>query len=153
MKKTDKPALLVSRCLLGDACRYAGDGCRNEAVCALGERYRLVGICPETDGGLPTPRPPAEICKGRVLTEAGQDVTEQFQRGAQIALEKAIGENAAIAVLKARSPSCGKGIVYDGTHTHTLTKGNGITADALLAAGIAVYTEEEIEAGLHPAAK
>ena len=151
MKKNDKPALLVSRCLLGDACRYAGDSCPNAAVRALEKNYRLVGICPETDGGLPTPRPPAEICEGRVLTEAGEDFTREFKAGAEIALQKARSEGAEIAVLKARSPSCGKNTVYDGTHTHTLTPGNGITADALLAAGIAVYTEEEIEAGLLPA--
>ena len=120
MKKSDLPAILVSRCLLGDACRYAGDGCPHREVIALGERYRLVGICPEEDGGLPTPRPPAEICAGRVITAEGGDVTEEFKKGAALAVRKAKEAGATAAVLKARSPSCGRGAVYDGTFTHTV---------------------------------
>ena len=151
MKKSDLPAILVSRCLLGDACRYAGDGCPHSAVIALGERYRLIGICPEEDGGLPTPRPPAEIREGRVITAEGGDVTEEFKKGAALAVRKAKEAGATVAVLKARSPSCGRGAVYDGTFTHTLIKGNGVTAEALLGAGLAVYTEEDVAAGCFPA--
>jgi uncharacterized protein YbbK (DUF523 family) len=103
---------------------------------------------------LPTPRPAAEIVGGdgsdvlagraRVLTRDGTDVTDAYVRGARIALEAAQKAGAATAILKARSPSCGRDLIYDGTHSRTLTAGNGVTAALLLAHGITVFTEEEL---------
>ncbi len=136
--------LLVSRCLLGCACRYDGKSCPNEKVLALGKEHILIGVCPECDGGLPTPRAPGERRGGRVVTEDGKDVTEPYLRGAEIALRLAKETHADGAVLKARSPSCGCGVIYDGTFTRTLVPGNGMTAELLLQNGIPVKTEEDL---------
>jgi uncharacterized protein YbbK (DUF523 family) len=119
-------------------------------VQALGSEYRLVPVCPETAGGLPTPRDAAEIQPdGSVRTAAGTDVTAAYDRGAAaaVALAEAIG--ATDAVLKARSPSCGCAGVYDGTFSRTVRPGDGVAAAALRAAGLRVRSEEEVatEAG------
>ena len=134
--------LLVSACLLGCPCRYDGASKPCPAVLALAERHELVPVCPEQLGGLPTPRPPAERREDRVVTQSG-DVTEQYRRGAAEAVRLARLLRCDGAVLKEKSPSCGRGAVYDGTFTRTLTPGDGVTAEALLAAGIPVYGESE----------
>ncbi len=135
--------LLVSACLLGCACRYDGASKPNELVMALSERYELIPICPECAGGLTTPRPPAEQVGARVVTCEGRDVTAEYRAGAEAAVRLARETGARLAVLKARSPACGHGAVYDGSFTRTLRPGEGIAAAALLAAGVSVYTEEE----------
>lgn len=140
-----RPVLLVSACLLGAACTYRADDNRDDAVGRLGERFDLVPVCPEQAGGLPTPRPPAEIEPGgRVVTRVGDDVTDAFRRGAETAVEIADRRGAIAAVLKARSPSCGSRQVHDGTFTGRLVDGEGITAAALRSVGIEVADEEEI---------
>ena len=136
--------LLVSACLLGCPCRYDGASKPCPAVLALAERHELVPVCPEQLGGLPTPRPPAERREDRVVTQSG-DVTEQYRRGAAEAVRLAQLLQCDGAVLKEKSPSCGRGAVYDGTFTRTLTSGDGVTAEALLSAGIPVYGESEAE--------
>ena len=84
--------ILVSKCLLGENCRYCGDNCKNERVLALKARYTLVGVCPEQDGGLPTPRQPAERLGEKVIARDGRDVTREYEAGAQTALETALRE-------------------------------------------------------------
>ena len=137
--------ILVSACLLGFPCRYDGKSCPVGRIRALAKEHTLIPVCPEQQGGLPTPRLPAEIVGERVLNKEGQDVTEQYRRGALIALETAELNGADIAVLKAKSPSCGKGRVYDGTFRSVLCTGNGVTVRLLQERGIAVYSDEEIE--------
>ena len=136
--------ILISACLLGACCRYDGASKAHPLAAALAERHTLVPVCPEQLGGLPTPRPPAERRGGRVVTRSG-DVTEQYRRGAEETLKlcKLLGCEA--AVLKERSPSCGRGQVYDGTFSGTLTAGDGVTAELLAAHGILVYGESQIE--------
>lgn len=136
--------ILISACLLGACCRYDGASKAHPLAAALAERHTLVPVCPEQLGGLPTPRPPAERRGGRVVTRSG-DVTEQYRRGAEETLKlcKLLGCEA--AVLKERSPSCGRGQVYDGTFSGTLTAGDGVTAELLAAHGIPVYGESQIE--------
>lgn len=146
--------VLISACLAGIPSRFDGTGSREQVVAELVEQGRAVLVCPEVDGGLGTPRPPAEIVGGdgsdvldgraRVVTEAGDDVTEAYLKGARIALEVARREGAEVAILKARSPSCGRDQIYDGTHTRTLTAGDGVTAALLRRNGITVLTDEEI---------
>ena len=141
----DRPALLVSACLLGTCCNHEGSHSRRAVVEALAEQYRLVPICPEVAGGLPTPRAAAELTgDGRVVNAAGDDVTLEYERGARAAVELAAAVGAQRAVLKERSPSCGAHAVYDGTFTRTLRDGEGITAAALRAAGVDVQSEEDI---------
>lgn len=140
-----QPVILVSACLLGVECNHRGLASPSPEVAALATEARLVPICPEVAGGLPTPRPAAEIqSDGRVRTGAGDDVTELYDRGATqaVALAEAIG--AERAVLKARSPSCGCHQVYDGTFSRTLRPGEGVTAAALRSAGVEVISEEDL---------
>jgi uncharacterized protein YbbK (DUF523 family) len=142
---TPKPALLVSACLVGVACNHRGLSSPSSAVASLVGAYDLVPICPEVAGGLPVPRPAAELgADGRVRTGAGDDVTECYERGAAAAVELAERAGAREAVLKARSPSCACRQVYDGTFTRTLVDGAGVTARALRAAGVAVRSEEDV---------
>ena len=134
--------ILVSTCLLGVACKYSGGDNACPAVLALAGRHTLIPGCPEVYGGLPTPCPPAERRGDRVVTEQGNDVTAQYQKGALAAVRLAGLTGCKAAVLKKNSPSCGCGQIYDGTFTHTLAAGSGLTAEALLAAGIPVYNED-----------
>ena len=138
--------ILVSACLLGVACRYDGKRKPNEAVIALKEKYNLIPVCPEIMGGLPTPRLPSEIRGEAVIMENGEDVTDKYSRGAEETLRLARLFGCGKAVLKEKSPSCGSGRIYDGTFSKTLTEGNGVTAGMLLANGIRVAGETEIEA-------
>ena len=139
--------LLISRCLLGDKCRYDGKSrpLAAETLLALREQYDLIPVCPEVLGGLPTPRTPSERQGDRVVMKTGADVTKEYRRGAETALRAAQENHVCAAILKERSPSCGKGKIYDGTFTGALTNGNGVTAEMLIDAGFAVYGESEIE--------
>lgn len=137
--------LLVSACLLGIPCRFDGAARPNKAVIALAQEHELIPICPECYGGLPIPRVPSERRGEGVVSETGADVTAQYRRGAQSALRLAQLLGAEAAVLKERSPSCGRGKIYDGTFTHTLIDGDGVTAELLLAHGIPVYGESQLD--------
>jgi uncharacterized protein YbbK (DUF523 family) len=141
--KTDKP-IIVSMCLAGVPCNYKGETWPSPIVIDLVDQGRAIPVCPEQLGGLTTPRTPAEQIGGKVITKDGRDVTAEFKKGAQRTLLIAQQVGAEVAILKATSPSCGKGIVYDGTHSGTLIEGNGETAALLLQNGIQVLTEEEI---------
>lgn len=140
-----KKAILVSACLLGVCCRYDGESKPCADVIKLREKYTLVPICPEVDGGLPTPRIPSERVGDRVLMRDGRDVTENYRSGAEQALRKAEAFGCGYAILKARSPSCGKGRIYDGSFSGKLTERDGVTAELLQKCGIVVLTEEELE--------
>lgn len=137
--------VLVSACLLGEKCRYDGQSKPDKRVINALKGCLYAPVCPEVLGGLPTPRKPSEIKNGRVIMCDGTDVTAQYKTGAQAALEIAQKMGCTVAVMKSRSPSCGKGIIYDGTYTKTLTKGDGICAELLMANGISVIDETEIE--------
>ena len=141
----EKKRILVSACLLGVCCRYDGESKPHPGVIGLRDRYILLPICPEVDGGLPTPRTPSERVGDCVLMRDGRDVTENYNSGAFAALEKATMFGCTAAILKARSPSCGKGKIYDGTFTGTLTERDGVCAELLIKNGISVYTEDEID--------
>ena len=140
---------LVSACLLGSECRSKGDGCPCEGIKALAERHTLIPVCPEQLGGLSTPRPPAERQGDRVTNREGGDVTEAYESGAERALRIAKLNNVSVAILKAKSPSCGSGRIYDGTFSGRLIPGDGVCARLLKDAGIKVFSEEDYaEAGL-----
>ena len=106
-------------------------------------------VCPETAGGLPTPRPAAEVqADGSVRNVAGDDVSLAYARGAAHTVRLAASTGAVGAVLKARSPSCGCHEVYDGTFSRTRVPGMGVTAAALAAAGVPVCSEDDVASGL-----
>lgn len=150
--------ILVSACLLGRPVRYDGTGRRSDD--ALFARWRdegrLVPICPEVNGGLPVPRPAAEISGGfgadvldgraRVLTRDGTDVTRHFVTGAWQALEQARAHRVRIAILKEGSPSCGSLRIFDGTFAGRKVPGEGVTTALLERHGIAVFAEDATEA-------
>ena len=146
--------ILVSACLAGRACRYDGTGAYEDTVATLVAEGRAVLVCPEVEGGLGTPRPAAEIQGGdgddvldgraRVITRDGLDVTDSYIKGAKHALAAARASGAKAAILKARSPSCGKAGVYDGTFTRSLQPGDGVTAALLRREGIEVVTEDDV---------
>ena len=134
--------LLVSACLAGIPCRYDGRANTVAEIAMWHARGLVLPVCPEVLGGLPTPRIPCELRSNSVFDKNGTDRTEAFLKGAQKALALAQEAGVRTAILKARSPSCGKGCVYDGTFSHTLCKGDGVFAGLLLKHGIAVCTEE-----------
>lgn len=137
----EKPCILVSACLLGMNCRYNGKGELNSQVLALSRDAFLIPFCPEIYGGLATPRDPAERQGEKVMTAAGADVTEQYKKGAEEALRLARLYGCRAAVLKERSPSCGRGQIYDGTYTRRLIPGHGVTARLLEQEQIPVFGE------------
>ena len=137
--------ILVSACLLGVNCKYSGGNNENETVKKLAERYELVPVCPEELGGLPTPRPPAEIIGERVLTAHGEDVTEGFVLGAKKTLAIAKQNLCTIAILKENSPSCASNTIYDGSFSGTKKQGSGITTRLLRQHGIRVYSENDAD--------
>lgn len=136
--------ILISACLLGRKCRYDGKD-KNRIDLSVFDGHRLFAVCPEVDGGLGIPRAPSERIGDRIINKNGEDVTDEYTRGAVLALRTALENDCKIAVLKAKSPSCGKGRIYDGSFSGTLTDGDGVTAELLQRNGITVYTEDEVE--------
>ena len=149
--------ILISACLLGHKVRFDGQGKKSNH--ALLDKWqaegRLVPTCPEMAGGLPVPRPAAEIDSGdgdsvlagnaRVMTEEGADVTSAFVAGAQAALSLAREHNIRVAILKENSPSCASHTIYDGHFSGEKHSGQGVTAALLRSRGITVFSENELE--------
>ena len=139
-----KQNILVSACLLGESCRYDGKSKPCERVITLSDTYNLIPICPEVMGGLPTPRIPSEICGELVLMKDGRNVTQNYNDGAQKALEIAIENACTVAILKEKSPSCGSGLIHNGLFDGGLVEGDGITTQLLKKNGIRVLGESEV---------
>jgi uncharacterized protein YbbK (DUF523 family) len=151
-KKHDPQIWMVSACLLGFNCRYNGESSKTSTVKRLStlQNVQIVPICPEAAGGLSTPRDPATIHHGdghavlnhhaKVVTCHGEDVSDEFRRGADLAVQAATTYGATHACLKARSPSCGTGRVHtdDG-----LCAGDGVAAAALIKQGLRVFSDED----------
>ena len=154
MRIPDEGRVVVSACLAGVACTHEARPKTRDWAVRLVAEGRAVLVCPEVAGGLPIPRPAAEMQGGdggevldgraRVVDEHGTDVTAAYLAGAATASEAARAANAALAVLKARSPSCGCGRVYDGAFGGTLIDGDGVTAARLKREGLHVVSDEEI---------
>ena len=135
---------VVSGCLAGLACRYDGGSNPCAAVIRLVEEGRAIPACPESLAGLPVPRLPCELAEGSVLSRDGRDLTEDFLRGAQLALRTAQSRGCTAAILKSRSPSCGFGRIYDGTFSRALCPGEGVWARLLREACFALFSEEHL---------
>ena len=136
--------IAVSACLAGIACRYDGTAFVCPKIAAMVEAGQAIAVCPEVLGGLPVPRPPAELQAGQVFTNEGQNVTDSYRQGALAALATVLEHGCEFAVLKARSPSCGVRKVYDGSFSGRRLTGEGVTAARLRQAGIAVFSEERL---------
>ena len=135
--------ILVSKCLAGYDCCWDGGTNLVPEIKALVDQGLAVTACPEVLGGLPTPREPSEIKDSSVVNKAEVDVTAEFKAGAEKALAIYKENNCTCSILKAKSPSCGKGTVYNGLFDGGLVTGNGITAQLFLDHGIKVFTEQE----------
>lgn len=153
------PLVLVSACLLGSPVRYNAihKRCDSEVLARWLAQGRVVPVCPEVSGGLPVPRPPAEISSGAggakvllgqasVFDRQGQDVSEAFISGAQHVLVQAQSQDIRVAVLKEGSPSCGSGYIYDGTFSGVRVAEQGVLVALLESAGIRVFSEDQFVA-------
>ncbi|PRX35571.1 uncharacterized protein YbbK (DUF523 family) [Orenia metallireducens] len=147
--------IAVSSCLLGEDCRYSGNNNYDRRITELLEDEEVISICPEVLGGLSTPRPPAEIQGGdgkgvlegiaRVIDKEGNDVTVSFIEGARESLALIKEHGCSLAILKAKSPSCGSRVIYDGSFSGNKKAGVGVTTALLQKEGIEVFNEEEID--------
>lgn len=146
--------IIVSACLAGINCKYSGGNSLNKEVQKLVMQGKAIPVCPEQLGGCPTPRVVVEVSGGggadvlegkcRVIRKDGEDATAEFIKGAEEALKIALMVGAKKAILKAKSPSCGCGRIYDGTFTGRLIDGNGVAAELFIRNGIDVVTEESL---------
>lgn len=148
--------IIVSACLLGSNCKYNGGNNYNEELVEFLRGKEIIEICPESMGGLETPRVPSEIENGKtaedvlngeglVISKLGVDVTAEFVLGAMKSLEIAKENNIELAILKESSPSCGSRFVYDGNFEGTKIEGRGLTAELFTQYGIRVVSEESID--------
>ncbi len=137
--------ILVSSCLLGDNTKYNGGNNYNSNIEALKAKYIIIPICPEVMGGLSIPRNPSEIKDNKVINNIGQDVSYNFNLGAEKTTYIIKENDIKFAILKDGSPSCGSTYIYDGTFTHTKVNKMGITAKEIKKLNIPIYTENDIE--------
>ena len=138
--------VLISACLAGINCKFNGENnlLDRGVLDEISKKYHLLFVCPEVFGGLSTPREPAEMKGGLVVTKTAKDVSENFKFGAEICLKIAKLNGCKKAILKARSPSCGSGQIYDGSFSKKLIFGDGVAAKMLKENGILVFSEDEI---------
>lgn len=146
--------IFVSACLIGENYKYNGGNNLNNKVMDFLKDKEYMAICPEVSGGLSTPRDPSEIENGagnkvlngeaKVFSDKGEDVTVNFLKGAYNTLKLAEKYNPELIILKAKSPSCGKGKTYDGTFSKTIVVGNGVTSELLIKNGYKIITEDEL---------
>lgn len=156
VKLPDDGPILLSACLAGIPCTHAAEAKTRAWALTLVAEGRAVTICPEVVGGLPVPRPEAEIAGGeggdvldgnaRVISVEGEDVTANYLAGADAAISAARSGGVRLAVLKARSPSCGCSAIYDGAFAGRLVPGDGVTTAALKREGLDVLSDEDVEA-------
>lgn len=139
--------ILISACLMGYECKYCGGSNKLEetGLSSLKEKYRIIPVCPESAGGLPTPRDPSERLGDKVVSSKGADVTAQYKKGGETALFLCGKYGCKKALMKAKSPSCGRDEIYDGTFTGTLVPGDGVAVEILKNSGVTVFTEDELE--------
>jgi uncharacterized protein YbbK (DUF523 family) len=145
--------IIVRACLVGLDSRYNGESSFNADIEKMVKEGKAIIVCPEQMGGCSTPRNPCEIAKNstgeevllgnaRIIDSQGQDYTAKFLKGAAETLKVAQLFNISMAILKARSPSCGCGKIYDGTFSGRLIDGNGVAAQILINNGYKVFTED-----------
>ena len=136
--------ILVSACLIGEKCKYNGGDNYSEKLMEFLKGKEYIAICPEVLGGLPIPRTSCEIVDGKVIDQLGEDKTKEYEKGAEKALKIALEKDCKLAIMQTRSPSCGKGKIYDGTFSKKLIEGNGKTVELFEKYGIKVINIEEL---------
>jgi uncharacterized protein YbbK (DUF523 family) len=131
--------------------KYNGSNNLNKDILQLVKEGKAIVVCPEQMGGCSTPRKPCEILsstgkdvldkKGKIINNAGEDVTDRFIAGAYETLKLANLFNIEAAIQKSKSPTCGCGEIYDGSFSGRLVKGNGVTAELLMQNGYKVISD------------
>ena len=134
--------IAVSACLLGHDCKYNGGNNRSQKVLDYIEGHEVIPVCPEVTGGMPVPRVPVELKNSRAINRDGEDVTEFFQKGVKLTMEKM--QDIDLAILQPRSPSCGCKQIYDGSFTKTMIEGKGMFAQALAEVGIPMMDGDDV---------
>ena len=137
--------VIVSACLAGDNCKYNGGNNINQKMMGFLKSHEMLKVCPEVLGGLPTPRPSAEIVDGKVINTEGKNITKEFTLGAQKAFEIVQKEKPDLIILQSRSPSCGIKQIYDGTFSGNKIAGHGLFAELCIKAGYKVLDIEDID--------
>jgi len=137
--------IVVSACLAGVECRYDGQAFPVSLVIQMVKKGQAIPLCPEILGNLPVPRLSVEQCGSKIVSREGHDVTVNYVTGAKIALHIAKLVGCKKAILKSKSPTCGCGMIYDGTFSGKLIEGEGIFTKMLRQENIEVYTEDEIQ--------
>lgn len=135
--------IIVSACLCGIPCRMDGKAKPVEAIVELYKKGIAIPVCPEEEGGLPTPREASERLGDRVVSRVGTDVTKEFTLGAERCLQKAKDLGITRAVLKSKSPSCGVGVIHNGKFDGGLVPGDGVFAELCMKNGISCQTEKD----------
>ena len=142
-----KEKVLVSACLVGENCKYNGLNNRNEKIIEFLKDKEIIRVCPEVMGGLSTPRLKSEIdsfsSELKVINEEKIDVSTYFFQGAYKALKIALDNGVKLAIVKERSPSCGKRKIYNGEFNGTIIEGSGVFTRLLLENNIKVLSEED----------
>lgn len=136
--------IMVSACLMGENCKYNGGNNLSQKVLNYVKGHEVIPVCPEVLGGLPTPRIPAEIVDGTVITKDGRNVNEEFKKGAEIALKMAVENQIDLVILQSRSPSCGPKQIYDGSFSGKRIDGQGIFAKLLIEKGVKILDVEDL---------
>lgn len=135
--------ILISACLLNKRCKYNGNHNGVKELIQWSKSHDVLVVCPEVLGGLDIPRSCCEIKEGKVINQAGMDLTAQYKSGANKVRLMAVANKVTLAVLKSKSPSCGIAEIYDGSFTHQSINANGVTAQMLINSGIKVISDEQ----------
>ena len=136
--------IMVSACLMGEKCKYNGRNNLNEKLLEFVKEHEVISVCPEVMGGLPTPRIPAEIVNGVVTAKDGRNVDTEFRKGAEMALQIALGNQVDLVILQSRSPSCGPKQIYDGSFSGKRIDAQGVFAKMLLENGFRILDVEDL---------
>jgi len=138
----------ISACLLGIPCRWNEKNKENKQAIKEFLKGKTLIICPEIMAGLPTPRPACEIVGGdgkdvlenraKILDREGNDYTDEFVKGAKLALDFIKENKIKKVLLKSGSPSCGAANIYIGDFSGNKKEGLGVFAALLQAHGIEI---------------
>lgn len=137
--------IAISSCLIGINCTYKGSNHKIDVLKQLVDSGLAIAVCPEVLGGMSIPRDPCEIVEGQVVSNQGVDCTKEYLLGASRVLALIKKHDIKVALLKSKSPSCGKGTIYDGSFSHQLVNGDGITTKILELNGVMVYNEDTLD--------
>lgn len=137
--------IFVSSCLLGYEVRYDGSHKLQKELIELLSDHIIIPGCAELLANFGIPHSPIELKDGHAYFKSGEDVTEQLKKGAMAAYEIYLENQCDFAILKSKSPSCGRDRIYDGSFNGKMTDGDGALTTIFKEHGIKVFNENELE--------